>query len=119
MFYIWSLKVDDNLFCSFFRFALKNDLPLLEYCTLPRTGALEVIMQVIGPDQPGLVQQNNSSLKNRSQTELPKKEISKKHVEPNPTIISKPETGKIGTQDSQDVVTNNNQTKWNTEQYFR
>lgn len=29
-------------------FAKKNDLPLLEYCTLPRTGALEVILDVLG-----------------------------------------------------------------------
>ena len=32
------------------RFAKKNDLPMLEYCTLPRTGALEVILEVLGPD---------------------------------------------------------------------
>ena len=32
-----------------FRFAKKNDLPMLEYCTLPRTGALEVILDVLGP----------------------------------------------------------------------
>lgn len=31
------------------RFAKKNDLPMLEYCTLPRTGALEVILDTIGP----------------------------------------------------------------------
>lgn len=31
------------------RFAKKNDLPLLEHCTLPRTGALEVILKVLGP----------------------------------------------------------------------
>jgi len=31
------------------RFAKKNDLPMLEYCTLPRTGALEVIFDVLGP----------------------------------------------------------------------
>jgi len=35
------------------RFAAKNDLPLLEYCTLPRTGALEVIIEC-------LVNENNS-----------------------------------------------------------
>ena len=32
-----------------FRFALKNNLPLLEYVTLPRTGALEAILNVLGP----------------------------------------------------------------------
>ena len=31
-------------------FAKKNDLPLLEHVTLPRTGALEVVMAVLGPD---------------------------------------------------------------------
>lgn len=29
------------------RFASKNNLPLLEYCTLPRTGALEVIIECL------------------------------------------------------------------------
>jgi len=28
---------------------LKNSLPLLEYVTLPRTGALEAILNVVGP----------------------------------------------------------------------
>ena len=32
------------------QFAKKNDLPLLEHCTLPRTGALDVIMDVLGPN---------------------------------------------------------------------
>ena len=32
-----------------FRFALKNNLPLLNYVTLPRTGALEAILNVLGP----------------------------------------------------------------------
>jgi lysophosphatidylglycerol acyltransferase 1 len=31
------------------RFAKKKDLPLLEHCTIPRTGALDVIMDEIGP----------------------------------------------------------------------
>lgn len=31
-------------------FAKKKDLPLLEHVTLPRTGALEVVMKVLGPD---------------------------------------------------------------------
>jgi len=30
-------------------FAKKKDLPMLEYCTLPRTGALDVIMSALGP----------------------------------------------------------------------
>ena len=30
-------------------YAKKKDLPLLEHCTLPRTGALDVIMDVLGP----------------------------------------------------------------------
>eukprot|EP00092_Neocalanus_flemingeri_P037822 GFUD01041172.1.p1 GENE.GFUD01041172.1~~GFUD01041172.1.p1 ORF type:complete len:356 (-),score=125.25 GFUD01041172.1:322-1389(-) len=31
------------------QFAKKKDLPMLEHCTLPRTGALDVIMDVLGP----------------------------------------------------------------------
>jgi hypothetical protein len=31
------------------RFAAKNNLPLLEHVTLPRTGALEAILNVLGP----------------------------------------------------------------------
>jgi len=31
-------------------FAKKKDLPLLEHVTLPRTGALDVVMKVLGPD---------------------------------------------------------------------
>lgn len=31
------------------QFAKKKDLPMLEYCTLPRTGALDVIMSALGP----------------------------------------------------------------------
>ena len=34
---------------NIFRFAKKNDLAMLEYCTLPRTGALEVILDILGP----------------------------------------------------------------------
>jgi hypothetical protein len=30
-------------------FAKKKDLPMLEHCTIPRTGALDVIMSVLGP----------------------------------------------------------------------
>ncbi|TRY71726.1 hypothetical protein TCAL_00288, partial [Tigriopus californicus] len=31
-------------------FAKKNDLPHLNHCTLPRTGALEVVLDVLGPN---------------------------------------------------------------------
>ena len=31
-------------------FAKKMDLPQLEYCTIPRTGALDVIMEELGPN---------------------------------------------------------------------
>ena len=37
--------------CLCSRFAKKNDLPNLEYCTLPRTGALEIALEVLGPAQ--------------------------------------------------------------------
>ena len=43
------------------KFAQKNGLPLLEYCTLPRTGALEVIMEILRP--PGA--QNQEQVKIR------------------------------------------------------
>ena len=110
---------------QFFRFALKNDLPLLEYCTLPRTGALEVIMQVIGPEEKDVVHQKSLSEKvsqkgsGGSQNELPQNEINEKQTELNSTNNLIPETGTNRSQDSQQIVTNNNQTKWNTEQYFR
>jgi len=32
------------------QFAKKKDLPLLEHVTLPRTGALDVVMNILGPD---------------------------------------------------------------------
>lgn len=38
-----------TFFPFIFRFALKNNLPLLEHCTIPRTGAMEVIMETLGP----------------------------------------------------------------------
>lgn len=41
------------------RFAKKNDLPMLEYCTLPRTGALEVIFDVLGPTKVAKKVDNN------------------------------------------------------------
>ena len=110
---------------QFFRFALKNDLPLLEYCTLPRTGALEVIMQVIGPEEKDVTHQKSLSDKvsqkgsGGSQNELPQNEINEKQNILNSTNNSRTETGTNSSQDSQQIVTNNNQTKWNTEQYFR
>lgn len=33
------------------QFAKKKDLPMLEHCTLPRTGALDVIMSALGPQR--------------------------------------------------------------------
>ena len=101
---------------NIFRFALKNDLPLLEYCTLPRTGALEVIMQVIGPDQKSL----NNKDSQQSHNELLNNEISNNETVSNLEDKSRSETGRNDNiQNSQEIVTNNNQTKWNTEQYFR
>jgi len=43
------------------RFAKKNDLPMLEYCTLPRTGALEVILDVLGPLQKNKTNSNQNN----------------------------------------------------------
>jgi lysophosphatidylglycerol acyltransferase 1 len=53
------------------RFAKKNDLPSLEFCTLPRTGALEVILECLGPN--ATVNANgaggqNGSVKNTAKT---------------------------------------------------
>jgi len=42
------------------RFAKKNDLPMLEHCTLPRTGALEVILDILGPNQKNGFSANSS-----------------------------------------------------------
>lgn len=45
------LKLNNFIIIIFFqicRFAKKNDLPMLEHCTLPRTGALEIILEVLG-----------------------------------------------------------------------
>ncbi|XP_073946437.1 plexin A isoform X2 [Choristoneura fumiferana] len=43
------------------RFAEKNNLPKLEYVSLPRAGAMKVIMEEIGPDrEPGASTSNNA-----------------------------------------------------------
>ena len=89
---------------NFFRFALKNDLPLLEYCTLPRTGALEIIMQVIGPKTETNKQDSDAAKS---------KEALSEH-----TSSSANDDG-IPDDDTREVVTNNNQIKWNTARYFR
>jgi len=43
------------------RFASKNNLPLLEYCTLPRTGALEVIIDCLVTDTRAATTASNGS----------------------------------------------------------
>ena len=48
------------IFFKIFRFAKKNDLPMLEHCTLPRTGALEVILDILGPNQKNGFSANSS-----------------------------------------------------------
>ena len=48
------------IFFIIFRFAKKNDLPMLEHCTLPRTGALEVILDILGPNQKNGFSANSS-----------------------------------------------------------
>ena len=105
---------------SILRFALKNDLPLLEYCTLPRTGALEVIMQVIGPEKKDMDKQKSLEGNNsKTKAESSENEINETQTKLNSTNIVGTETGTSSSQDSQEIVTNNNQTKWNTQQYFR
>ena len=49
------------------RFAQKNGLPLLEYCTLPRTGALEIIMQILGPPETQNHEKSKSYLSQRQE----------------------------------------------------
>lgn len=58
----YNLKSMCELGYSFFiRFAEKNNLPKLEYVSLPRAGAMKVIMEEIGPDrEPGASTSNNS-----------------------------------------------------------
>jgi lysophosphatidylglycerol acyltransferase 1 len=34
-----------------FRFALKNNLPVLQHVTLPRVGALQTIVDTVGPEK--------------------------------------------------------------------
>ena len=117
------------------RFAEKNGLPLLEYCTLPRTGALEIIMQVIGP---ALTTQNEEIKKesNRAQIIVTHsvtvsnggKSTSTSNAESNePNEIYSVKSSNSNSQatkddiqdDTREIVTNNNQIKWNAERYFR
>jgi hypothetical protein len=35
----------------FFRFALKNNLPVLQHVSLPRVGALQTIVDTVGPEK--------------------------------------------------------------------
>ena len=83
---------------------MKNDLPLLEYCTLPRTGALEIIMQVIGPKTDTSKHDSNAAKH---------KEALFEHT------YSSANNDGIPDDDTREVVTNNNQIKWNTARYFR
>ena len=82
-------------------------------------------MQVIGPEEKDVVHQKSLGEKvsqkgsGGSQNELPQNEINEKQNELNSTNNLRTETGTNRSQDSQQIVTNNNQTKWNTEQYFR
>jgi len=47
-------------YCFSFRFALKNNLPVLERVSLPRVGALQAIVDTVGPGR------NNSPVGNSS-----------------------------------------------------
>lgn len=54
-----------------FRFAQKNNLPHLTFCTIPRTGALEIALEILGPNSehakqtsPGSINSNGTA--NRS-----------------------------------------------------
>ena len=87
---------------------------------MPRTGALEVIMQVIGPEQKDMDKQKSlEGNHSKTKAESSENEINETQTKLNSTNKVGTETGTSSSQDSQEIVTNNNQTKWNTQQYFR
>jgi lysophosphatidylglycerol acyltransferase 1 len=43
------IKPCEMNYCFSFRFALKNNLPVLEHVSLPRVGALQTIVDTVGP----------------------------------------------------------------------
>lgn len=60
------------------QFAKKKDLPLLEHCTLPRTGALDVIMSALGPHRDCTQdQESEPDLLDVTETETPSEGIGK------------------------------------------
>jgi hypothetical protein len=106
----------------FHRFALKNGLPLLEYCTLPRTGALEIIMQVLGPESDGFDSQKMSRTVSNLQSQgLKLNEKNNESIATNSCSAKTEDLKQLNDDipDTREVVTNNNQIKWNTERYFR
>ena len=122
----------------FDRFALKNGLPLLEYCTLPRTGALEIIMQVLGPDSVGVQNQKNAIISEQEKSISEKTTVVGSNGRRSQDVILSERTNETITPnscsaetedlkkhhdddipDTREVVTNNNQIKWNTKRYFR
>jgi hypothetical protein len=46
--------------CFPFRFALKNNLPVLQHVSLPRVGALQTIVDTVGPEKNSGPGGNNS-----------------------------------------------------------
>jgi lysophosphatidylglycerol acyltransferase 1 len=45
---------------SLFRFALKNNLPVLQHVSLPRVGALQTIVDTVGPEKNTNIGGNNN-----------------------------------------------------------
>jgi hypothetical protein len=45
---------------SLFRFALKNNLPVLKHVSLPRVGALQAIVDTVGPEKSSSLGGNNN-----------------------------------------------------------
>ena len=129
----------NSLLELFDRFALKNGLPLLEYCTLPRTGALEIIMQVLGPESVEIQNQKNTIISEQEKSLSEKMTRTGTNGSQSPGLLLNERNNEtIATNsysgantedlknlndddipDTRDVVTNNNQTKWNTKRYFR
>jgi len=46
---MYVIKPCEMNYCFSFRFAQKNNLPVLEYVSLPRVGALQAIVDTVGP----------------------------------------------------------------------
>lgn len=44
-------RVKWTIYVFLFRFAIKNNLPILQHVSLPRVGALQTIVDIVGPQK--------------------------------------------------------------------